>query len=831
MRIFDIWRPNNRSTHRHNRTDGLKLVFALALVIGASIGQGQPAPDTILLPDSLGPLRPGYHLAFGSSTNNIYVASESSDIMVVDGNTFQRIERINTGTPVGGALLVSQHNRLYCSYPMQGRIGVIDCATNSIVGSIQVGTRPTLLCYSSGSDKLYCCDTVDNTVTVIGCAADTVVEVIAVGDSLTAMAYDPTTAKVYVATGSAVLAISCATDSVVATISAVKAAIGLCVNQRRQKLYAVVRPRKDTVFVIGTTTDSVVARMQCYGTFAPEPACNEVTDRLYAMADAGGAVYVMEFDCTRDTWVRSRSVGDYISTVGLFCDTVRNRLYYLYKEDDRGFLLVLDCATLNFISETQVEDHPDVLEADPARNRVMCAGVRWEGVLTVFDYKHDSLDAIGFVPLCGWQRELCHNPAAGKLYYRWGDGGGGVAVVEEQTNRVVAQIVLPQKYGYAGGACSRTSNKMYFEVASGLAVVDGAGDSLLKLINLDGSGSIPFWYTDSNKLYCFVNAGPRWYIAVLDCYTDSVVREIEAYHGGVGTFMLLNESLLLGARADGLTLIDCREDSVLVDTTTPGNIYAVAHSGNDKVYIVHHYTYDRLEVLDASSLSLRTTIGWSYGGTDPFLVCSDSTDKLYWFARDISTTEPDSVLAIDTRSDSVVARLGAGFMQQQGCLDHSGRYIFNPNPENIYYPHPVHNSLIIYDTQSDSVAAVYENLPNWPVTAISSPERRCIYVGCTDVILVYSDVPPGVAESMNDERGVMNTRAASIVRGILFLPGANSLKPQAASLVNVSGRRVMALRPGANDVRALPPGVYFVRPEPSAVSDQSSAVTKVVIAR
>jgi hypothetical protein len=99
----------------------------MALVIGASIGQGQPIPDTILLPDSLGPLRPGYHLAFGSSTNNIYVASESSDIIVVDGNTFQRIKRINTGTGVGGALLVSQHNTLYCSYPSQGLIGVIDC--------------------------------------------------------------------------------------------------------------------------------------------------------------------------------------------------------------------------------------------------------------------------------------------------------------------------------------------------------------------------------------------------------------------------------------------------------------------------------------------------------------------------------------------------------------------------------------------------------------------------------------------------------------------------------------------------------------------------------
>jgi hypothetical protein len=68
------------------------------------LGWSLPVPDTIQLPDSLGPLRPGYHLAFGSSTDDIYVASESADIIVVDGSfagNFQRIKRINTGTPVG----------------------------------------------------------------------------------------------------------------------------------------------------------------------------------------------------------------------------------------------------------------------------------------------------------------------------------------------------------------------------------------------------------------------------------------------------------------------------------------------------------------------------------------------------------------------------------------------------------------------------------------------------------------------------------------------------------------------------------------------------------
>jgi hypothetical protein len=49
--------------------------------------------------------------------------------------------------------------------------------------------------------------------------------------------------------------------------------------------------------------------------------------------------------------------------------------------------------------------------------------------------------------------------------------------------------------------------------------------------------------------------------------------------------------------------------------------------------------------------------------------------------------------------------------------------------------------------------------------------------------------------------------------------------------MDAAGRKVMDLRPGTNDIRALAPGVYFVHSGLSAVSRQPSAViTKVVIA-
>jgi hypothetical protein len=50
-------------------------------------------------------------------------------------------------------------------------------------------------------------------------------------------------------------------------------------------------------------------------------------------------------------------------------------------------------------------------------------------------------------------------------------------------------------------------------------------------------------------------------------------------------------------------------------------------------------------------------------------------------------------------------------------------------------------------------------------------------------------------------------------------------------LLDASGRKVMDLVPGPNDVSRLSPGVYFVRSKPSAVSREPSAVCKVVITR
>ncbi len=67
----------------------------------------------------------------------------------------------------------------------------------------------------------------------------------------------------------------------------------------------------------------------------------------------------------------------------------------------------------------------------------------------------------------------------------------------------------------------------------------------------------------------------------------------------------------------------------------------------------------------------------------------------------------------------------------------------------------------------------------------------------------------GIEEAPNAEVRTPDC-GPTIVRGVLRLAPASSFKPQAPSLLDISGRKVLDLHPGPNDVSRLEPGVYFV---------------------
>jgi DNA-binding beta-propeller fold protein YncE len=96
-------------------------------------------------------------------------------------------------------------------------------------------------------------------------------------------------------------------------------------------------------------------------------------------------------------------------------------------------------------------------------------------------------------------------------------------------------------------------------------------------------------------------------------------------------------------------------------------------------------------------------------------------------------------------------------------------------------------------------------------------------------ISVLRDSGGGVEETPN--ANVRRKNAATIVRGVLFVPQSPVAGRQSPCvLLDITGRKVLALKPGANDVSRLRPGVYFVR-QASGVGRKASGVTKVVVTR
>jgi hypothetical protein len=82
-----------------------------------------------------------------------------------------------------------------------------------------------------------------------------------------------------------------------------------------------------------------------------------------------------------------------------------------------------------------------------------------------------------------------------------------------------------------------------------------------------------------------------------------------------------------------------------------------------------------------------------------------------------------------------------------------------------------------------------------------------------------------VGETQSAE--VRATHASTVIHGMLLLPERQNSSTITGCLLDINGREVMELRSGANDVRALAPGVYFVR----EAQAQAQVVRKVVVTR
>ncbi len=138
-------------------------------------------------------------IAFDPVNGNVYVANYgSSTVSVINGTSNSVIGSIQVGSGPHG--VTSGNGNVYVANYISSTVSVINETSNSvIVPSIQVGTYPDAIAFDSANGNVYVANYGSNNVSVINGTSNSVIGSIQVGSSPSAIAFDPVNGNVYVA--------------------------------------------------------------------------------------------------------------------------------------------------------------------------------------------------------------------------------------------------------------------------------------------------------------------------------------------------------------------------------------------------------------------------------------------------------------------------------------------------------------------------------------------------------------------------------------------------------------------------------------------------------
>ncbi len=218
----------------------------------------------------------------------------------------------------------------------------------------------------------------------------------------------------------------------------------------------------------------------------------------------------------------------------------------------------------------------------------------------------------------------------------------------------------------------------------------------------------------------------------------------------------------------------------------------------------HEYGYGVRQTRDGGFVVVGSTDSYGAGGADAYLIRTDADGDTLW-TRTYGGPGDDAGRSIDLTWDG--GFVIAGWVTDVGtCLirtDSSGDTVWTRGYGGV-------DVMQGFDLQQTADSGF-----------IMTGEGRA------DLCLVKTDAAGNAAVLETPSAEMRTPNSATIVRGVLRLPP--SLFTIHTSLFDMTGRAVMSLHSGANDVGHLAPGVYFVRAascKPSAVSSHKVLITR-----
>jgi hypothetical protein len=164
---------------------------------------------------------------------------------------------------------------------------------------------------------------------------------------------------------------------------------------------------------------------------------------------------------------------------------------------------------------------------------------------------------------------------------------------------------------------------------------------------------------------------------------------------------------------------------------------------------------------------------------------------------------------------------GTAILPPGGTATTGGNGASNQTSRDVISPLGNSTGFLVYDSVTVRYAATRRQIPaggkivfmGVGFEAVNRPGAKPTFfnrVQLMDLILTWFGVPTGIAEEPQAASSKPQA-IATLVRGRLILPSAFFTLTSDFGLFDNTGRRVLQLRPGANDLSRLPAGVYFVR--------------------
>lgn len=747
---------------------------------------GQWLEREVVLPDSLSGLsRPGGFL-YSPVSNTILVSGDGSGcVIVLDAATAVRVARISLPGNATAMCLAEAQGKAYAAMPGAGAVAVIDVIANQVVATVPV-SGVVDVAFNPAMNRVYCSYEYPGGVKAIDCAADTLVADIGLLSPVRDLCYNPVGNKLYcMANRDEVAVINCDSDSVMRSIYSGLGPYDMVLNPANNHLYITEADDED-VTVIDAGTDTVIRWMPS----GDEPAAACLASRhnkLYVADEGTNNLYV--YNCNTDSFLRWFSIGG--RSTDVVYDSIDDLVWAAVPDFNR--LVAVDASADTIVFRVPVGAEPETLGYCPVSGRVFSGNA--SGSVSVVDAgagQAETTYALWFPP-----GALAACDPHNRVYVAGGEGGRFLAALDafglevEDRLRVGGETDIlfynsPTDRLYCANNDWSDPNVYVVRCADESVVPVSAGVRVTD-----------FCYNpDANKVYCSSGDDLDRIIAVLDAGADSLLGRIAVNRPvWVLAFSPVRNRLYAAlSGCDTLLVIDGGADTVVGRVRVAGEPTSLEYvPGRDWVCAASWYS-DSVTVIDCALDSVLAVI--PVGSVPEDLMYNPVSDKLY-----TADTYADTVTVIDCASLRVAASVPVAYYPTELLLDSVAN--------KVYCLHEYEDIVTAIDGRTNNIVTTVPVRPYCGGMAWSYATRR-LFVShpVYSLLSVVTDTAHvGIAGEPVSAARTMPT----VVRGVLNcqLPVSGCRWPMV--LLDAAGRKVMELQPGANDVRHLAPGVYFVR--------------------